>query len=149
MLHQSMEAWREAKGQRLTTELTAKFESEQDMRAEIAQIGDEIQKYEEEIEKKLKEKRRPVLLNGRELAQKNACFANLKQIQGAIQVWALENNASAQDKVTLEDISGSGDVSKPISKAINHEIMCPGGGTYSVSDISSAPTCTVPGHALH
>lgn len=33
----------------------------------------------------------PNFVNARTTAQRNACIANLKQIQGAIQVWALDS----------------------------------------------------------
>ncbi len=148
-LHRSMEAWKQAKRQRMSAELQSKMKSDQALRRQIDSLGAEIEVIQQEIEKKLKEKRLPVYRNGREIAQKNACFANLMQIQGAIEQWALENKASPQDEVTLKDISGSGDLTKPLAKAINDGLDCPGGGTYSVSDVSSAPTCTVPGHALH
>ena len=35
----------------------------------------------------------PNFIKAREKAEKQACVANLKQIQGAIQVWALDNNS--------------------------------------------------------
>lgn len=35
----------------------------------------------------------PNFIKAREKAEKQACIANLKQVQGAIQVWALDNNS--------------------------------------------------------
>ena len=40
----------------------------------------------------------PNFIKARQTAQKQACIANLKQIQGAIQVWALDNNMAGTDK---------------------------------------------------
>ena len=44
----------------------------------------------------------PNFIKAREASQKNACVANLKQIDGAIQTWALE-----QRKVTGDAVSGA------------------------------------------
>lgn len=88
----------------------------------------------------------PNFVKARTSAQTNACIANLKQIQGAIEQWALETKASPDDPVTLTQISGGSD--KHIAKEINNGLDCPGGGQYSVSDISTDPACTITGHEL-
>jgi prepilin-type N-terminal cleavage/methylation domain-containing protein len=88
----------------------------------------------------------PNFVKARTSAQTNACIANLKQIQGAIEQWALETKASPGDAVALTDISG--DSTKHIAKAINSGLDCPGGGTYSVTDISTDPACSIAGHEL-
>ena len=46
----------------------------------------------------------PNFIRARETAQKNACIANLKQIQGAIQVWAIDTGAASTAAVTTADI---------------------------------------------
>ena len=71
----------------------------------------------------------------------HACIANLKQIDGAIQQWALENRKMARDPVDLRGILAylKGGV-LPI---------CPAGGVYQPGvNVSGSPTCTVPGHKL-
>lgn len=88
----------------------------------------------------------PNFVKARTSAQTNACIANLKQIQGAIEQWALESKASPGDAVTLAEISGDSD--KHIAKLINGGLDCPGGGTYAVTTIDAIPTCTIAGHAL-
>ena len=88
----------------------------------------------------------PNFVKARTSAQTNACIANLKQIQGAIEQWALESKASPGDAVTLTDISGGTD--KHIAKEINNGLDCPGGGTYAVTTISEDPSCTITGHEL-
>ena len=40
----------------------------------------------------------PNFVKARATAQKNSCIANLKQIDGAVQQWALENKKAATDK---------------------------------------------------
>ena len=71
-------------------------------------------------------------------AQANGCINNLRQIDGAIQQWALENKQNATSRVTMADIQNYLKV-KPI---------CPAGGIYTVTTVSIPPTCSVPGHVL-
>lgn len=88
----------------------------------------------------------PNFVKARTTAQTNACIANLKQIQGAIEQWALETKKGPSSTVALSDIAGASD--KYIKQAINTELKCPAGGTYAVTDVATAPTCTVAGHTL-
>ncbi len=72
---------------------------------------------------------------------RNACIANLKQIDGAIQRWALENRKVANSPVDLRGflpyLQGS---MLP---------LCPSGGAYRPGpSVSAVPNCTIPGHAL-
>src|ERR1700704_4316536 len=46
----------------------------------------------------------PNFVRARTTAQMNACINNLRQIDGAIQQFALENHAAAATKVALTDI---------------------------------------------
>jgi len=50
----------------------------------------------------------PNFVRARTTAQQNACIANLKQIKGAIEQWALENKKKADAAVTAADVSGAG-----------------------------------------
>ena len=72
-------------------------------------------------------------------AQVNACVNNLRQIDGAIQQWALENRQPATAPVTLNDLLRYLRGTMP---------ACPAGGFYTVINASMLPTCSVPGHAL-
>lgn len=72
---------------------------------------------------------------------KALCIENLKQIDGAIQQWALENKKQATDSVEL----------KGILPYLRGSLLplCPASGNYSPgSTVSAVPTCTVPGHTL-
>ena len=69
----------------------------------------------------------------------NDCINNLRQIDGAIQQWALENKKTVNDVVTAKDIA-------PYLK--DGGPKCPAGGTYKLSTVAAVPTCTIPGHAL-
>jgi prepilin-type N-terminal cleavage/methylation domain-containing protein len=84
----------------------------------------------------------PNFVKARTTAQVKACIANLKQIDGAAQQWALENKKSGTDSVSAalvtDYIKGS---------AVP---ACPAGGNYSTAfTVSSQPTCSVGGaHTL-
>jgi len=69
----------------------------------------------------------------------NACINNLRQIDGATQQWALENRKDATARVTMADI---------LPYLRNKPPICPANGTYTLSTVSSLPTCSVPGHML-
>ncbi len=89
----------------------------------------------------------PNFVRARQTSQQDTCIANLRGIDGAIQEWALENKKNASASVLDTDIEpymgrGTG------GALINADIKCPGGGTYSITDVQSLPACTVPGHQL-
>jgi len=69
-----------------------------------------------------------------------ACINNLRQIDGAMQQWALENKKDATAIPTAKHIGvylKDGVIPK-----------CPAGGTYTLNSVGTVPTCTIPGHAL-
>jgi hypothetical protein len=84
----------------------------------------------------------PYRVTTRTTACKNSCIANLKQIDGAVQQWALENKKAGTAAVTTSDILDflKGSVLP----------LCPAHGTFSVSTVSEAPHCTQSaiGHSL-
>ena len=86
----------------------------------------------------------PSYSHARERARLTACIANLRQIDGAMQLWALENKKDAGDPVTGADI-------RPFLK---HEVTCPSGGTtfddsYALASVEQSPTCKrQPAHKL-
>lgn len=72
---------------------------------------------------------------------RNVCIANLKQVDGAIQQWALENRKVANSSVDLQGFL-------PYLKG-SMLPLCPSGGAYRPGrTVSAVPTCTIPGHAL-
>ena len=78
----------------------------------------------------------PNFVRARTTSQQNACINNLRQIDGAIQPWALENKKDTAATVAYSDISGY----------LKNAVICPSGGTtfadsYTVSDVASKPTC--------
>ncbi len=85
----------------------------------------------------------PNFVKARATAQKNSCIANLKQIDGAVQQWALENKKAATDTYALTDTT--------LLAYLKGSLLpvCPGGGAYTEgANVSAAPTCSISGHTL-
>jgi prepilin-type N-terminal cleavage/methylation domain-containing protein len=83
----------------------------------------------------------PNFIKARELSQKSACIANLKQIDGAKGTWALENKKVSTDTPNTGDLYGP-------TLYIRDEPTCPANGTYVLGTVSAKPTCSVTGHSL-
>ena len=82
----------------------------------------------------------PNFVKARITSQKNACINNLRQIDGAIQQFAMENKKAASSPVTETDVT----------PYLRNLLACPAGGTkfsdsYKVTDCSTAPTCFTSG----
>ena len=78
----------------------------------------------------------PNFVRARTQSQKNACINNLRQIDGAVQTWALENKREANANVTFSDIVSY----------LKNEVMCPAGGTdfggsYTITIVTNRPVC--------
>ncbi len=85
----------------------------------------------------------PNFIKARATSKTNACINNLRQIESGIQQWALEANQSASAAVTSTVVTpylGRG--------AAGHWPTCPAGGTYTLVDVSTKPTCDQPNHIL-
>ena len=85
----------------------------------------------------------PNFIRARATSQQNACINNLRQIDGAIDEWALEtgqkNGASVGDVTT---------VSAYIKLNSNNSVPgCPAGGSYTYSTVGATPqiTCSLSG----
>src|SRR3954471_4795546 len=92
----------------------------------------------------------PNFVRARTQSQTNACINNLRQIDGAVQQWALENNKASTDTVKLTDIEpylGRG----ASGAVVNTDFKCPAGGTYAVTDCQTKPSCTknAQGHVIN
>ncbi|HXJ55342.1 MAG TPA: prepilin-type N-terminal cleavage/methylation domain-containing protein [Verrucomicrobiae bacterium] len=85
----------------------------------------------------------PNFVKARTASQKNACIANLKQIQGAKATWALENKKVDADVPADADLFGA-------TQYIRTKPACPGGGTYTLADVATDPSCSLSavGHVL-
>ena len=85
----------------------------------------------------------PNFVKARTLSQKNACIANLKQMDGAKATWAMElkkDNTKIPDDT---DLFGA-------TLYIKDKPECPGGGSYSLLAVDTKITCTLAtaGHSL-
>jgi prepilin-type N-terminal cleavage/methylation domain-containing protein len=79
-------------------------------------------------------------------SQQKACIANLKQVDSAVQQWAVEQKKNATDSYDLSDTT--------LLQYLKGTVLpaCPAGGTYSAGPtVSDTPTCTLSanqGHSL-
>ncbi len=82
----------------------------------------------------------PNFIKARETAEKNACIANLKQIQGGVQVWAIDNAKTSSDTPTTADVVPTYIKAWPKCK----------GNTYVMPSVSADPVCpgSISGHTL-
>ena len=91
----------------------------------------------------------PGFVRARRVSQARSCQANLQRIYEAKEQWAMDNRASTNDTVTMEDLTeeGDGEMDDPY---LRDEPSCPAGGDYTVGNIGTAPTCdsNEPGHYL-
>src|SRR5512146_159939 len=78
----------------------------------------------------------PNFVKARAASQKNACIANLKQIDGAKATWALEQKKGNTDTPGDDDLYGS-------DKYIRTKPSCPGGGNYTTGDVQTKPACSL------
>ena len=90
----------------------------------------------------------PNFVRARTTSQANACINNLRQMDGAVQQYALEQKLSSTATYTLS-------VLKPYIKldSTGNIPGCPAAGTYAQgSTVTNPPTCTLssatPSHAL-
>ena len=85
----------------------------------------------------------PNFVKARSASQKSACIANLKQINGATATWAMELKHNNSETPVASDLFGA-------SAYIRDEPACPGGGTYTLTQVDTKPTCSLStlGHTL-
>jgi prepilin-type N-terminal cleavage/methylation domain-containing protein len=94
----------------------------------------------------------PNFVRARQTSQTNACINNLRQIDGAIQQWALETGLGAGDNVVMASLApylGRG-TGASINGTGQGDIVCPAGGTYATTTVDATPTCSesANGHVL-
>ena len=82
----------------------------------------------------------PNFVRARTQSQKNACINNLRQIDGAVQQWALENKQGGSATVNKTDVY----------PYLKNSVICPSGGTtfansYAVTTVAAKPTCAATG----
>ena len=74
----------------------------------------------------------PNFIKARQVSQKNACIANMKQIDGAINTWALEMNKVNGDdpNTSITEVFGA-------TQYIKVTPACPAGGGYTFLAVGS------------
>jgi prepilin-type N-terminal cleavage/methylation domain-containing protein len=90
----------------------------------------------------------PNFVRARTTSQANACINNLRQMDGAVQQYALENKQASSATYTLSLL-------KPYIKLDSTSNIpgCPAGGTYTAgASVTNPPLCSLsgntPAHAL-
>ena len=88
----------------------------------------------------------PNFVRARTKSQQNACINNLRQIDGAIQQWALEQKKAPSDTVGPTDIF----------PYLKHSVTCPTAGSdqtfatsYGITDVQTTPICNLQGAAAN
>src|SRR5437773_10836862 len=77
----------------------------------------------------------PNFVKARTTAQRNACISNLRQLDGAVEQWALETKKATGAPIDTAEIS-------TYLKG-NTMPSCPGGGSYSLSTVGLSPACSL------
>lgn len=81
-----------------------------------------------------KQERDPAMLDKN--TQTMNCANQLRMFANAKKLWAEQNNKTADDTPTMDDI-------RPL---IRGSTTCPGGGTYTLGKVADLPTCSIPEH---
>lgn len=83
----------------------------------------------------------PNFIRARETSRRKTCIGNMKQIDSAKELWAMDNRAEAGDPVLMGDIAGPGKYMKGPATGPS----CPAGGVYTVNPIGTNPACSLSG----
>jgi prepilin-type N-terminal cleavage/methylation domain-containing protein len=78
----------------------------------------------------------PHFVKARSNSYAKTCQSNLKNILGAKERWAMENNQGSSSTPAMDDL---------VQLYLKSTPVCPAGGTYTVSDMSNLPECNVGG----
>ncbi len=85
----------------------------------------------------------PNYVRARTTSQCNSCISNLREIQGATQMWALENKIASTSPVQYSDISSY----------LRRAVSCPSAGSdttftgsYELNGVTNQPTCRILGN---
>ena len=83
----------------------------------------------------------PNFIKARQASQKAACVANLRTMDGAKATWALEQRKTNGDVPTDADLFGA-------TSYIREKPSCPAGGSYTLNQVDTKPTCTIVDHTF-
>jgi prepilin-type N-terminal cleavage/methylation domain-containing protein len=85
----------------------------------------------------------PNFVKARSTSQQNACINNLRQMDGAMEEYALEQKLNSTSTYTLSAI-------QPYIRLTSAGILpqCPAGGTYTAgATVTNGPTCSLSGQS--
>lgn len=80
----------------------------------------------------------PAFLRSREISRARACQENLAKIDGATEMHAADNKLPPNAAVTMADL-----VKDQATGYLRAVPRCPSNGTYSVTTLNAAPTCSI------
>jgi hypothetical protein len=81
----------------------------------------------------------PCFVRAKPLAEKNACIANLREIDDAKEQWALETRRPA----------GATLITTEVERYFRHgRPNCPSGGAYDYGKVGEVPRCSTKDHTL-
>jgi hypothetical protein len=72
---------------------------------------------------------------------RDECRARLRQLQSAVEQWALDRGKPASARPPLAEVVGP-------KRYLSRMPHCPSGGTYQLRTVEQGPICSVPGHTL-
>ncbi len=79
----------------------------------------------------------PSYFNASERARATACRANLRKIQAAKEQWALVNRRPGTATPGWAQL---------VPQFLQQQPQCPSGGSYTLRNVRTPPTCSVAGH---
>ncbi len=84
----------------------------------------------------------PNFMKARETSRTNSCIANLKQVDAAVQQYAMDMKLTSAGAVSVADLTGGAD------PYLRSTPTCPSGGTYTLATVGAPITCGIAGHVL-
>ncbi len=86
----------------------------------------------------------PSFVRARDSARTNTCINNLRQIDSAKEMWAMEENKGDTDTPTWEEL---GEYIRGV-EGDTTALECPADGDYTIGNVITLPTCDVEDHEL-
>jgi Tfp pilus assembly protein PilE len=83
----------------------------------------------------------PNMTRARTVTQRNICIANLQEIEGVKESWAVERKKQEGDS------SNDGEIN--VYFRLGQPPKCPGGGSYSYNPVGETPSCSIGAAAGH
>jgi general secretion pathway protein G len=86
----------------------------------------------------------PNISKARLSSTRNVCVGNMRQIEAAKRIWALEKDKTLDDTPVDSELFGS-------TNYLRDKPVCPAGGTYAINAIRNYPSCSLSstqGHSL-